>query len=92
MESVKTSFTQKVLDVVRAIPKGEMLSYASVAKRAGNERAARVVGSIMKKNYDPTVPCHRVVKSNGRIGNYNRGGEEAKKKLLEQERAETKEQ
>lgn len=39
----------------------------------------------MKNNYDPTVPCHRVIRSDGRAGEYNRGGEAAKRELLRKE-------
>lgn len=58
-----------------------------VAERAGYPGAARAVGTVMKRNYDPSVPCHRVVRSDGRIGAYNRGGEEAKRELLRAEGA-----
>lgn len=58
-----TAFTAKVLSVVSAIPKGRILSYQMVAGKAGRPNAARAVGSIMKRNYDPAVPCHRVVPS-----------------------------
>ena len=80
------TFTEKVLDIVRGIPKGKTLTYAEVALQAGNPGAVRVVGSIMKKNYDPTVPCHRVIRANGTVGEYNRGGSEAKARLLRFER------
>ena len=79
------TFTEKVFDVVRKIPKGSVLSYKQVAEKAGSPKAFRAVGSIMRKNYDPTVPCHRVIASNGKIGFYNRGGEEMKKKILRDE-------
>ncbi|MEK7644919.1 MAG: MGMT family protein [Patescibacteria group bacterium] len=58
-----SSFSKKVLKVVRAIPKGRILSYQMVARKAGKPNAARAVGSIMKRNYDPAIPCHRVVPS-----------------------------
>lgn len=80
------TFKERVLQVVREIPKGETLSYADVARRAGSPGAARAVGTIMKGNYDKTVPCHRVIRSDGKIGDYNRGGRERKLKLLEEER------
>ena len=67
------SFTEKVLDVVRAIPKGSVMTYKEVAIKAGNEKAVRAVGTILSKNYNPDIPCHRVIRSNGSIGNYNRG-------------------
>jgi len=41
----------------------------------------------MSKNYDPRVPCHRVVRSDGALGDYNRGGRDAKRALLEKEGA-----
>lgn len=76
------TFREKVLDIVRKIPKGSVLTYKEVAAHAGNPNASRAVGAYMRKNYDPTVPCHRVVHSNGTIGNYNRGGPDKKKALL----------
>ncbi len=79
---MSTSFTQKVLAVVRKIPKGKVMTYGEVAIRAGSRGAARAVGTIMKANYDPTVPCHRVICANGKVGEYNRGGEKKKRALL----------
>lgn len=84
----KTStFTNRVLDVVRKIPKGKTMNYKEVAWAAGNPGAARAVGTIMSHNYRKEVPCHRVVRSDGKIGNYNRGGRTAKAKLLKSEGA-----
>jgi O-6-methylguanine DNA methyltransferase len=87
------SFTQKVLKIVKGIPKGKVLTYGEVAERAGNPKAFRVVGSIMKGNYDPTIPCHRVVLKNSKlsgdniyVGDYNRGGSKAKIVLLQKEK------
>jgi O-6-methylguanine DNA methyltransferase len=74
-------FKEKVLEVVRHIPKGKMLSYKEVAEKAGSPKAYRRVGSIMKANYDPSVPCHRVIKSDGSLGQYNRGINSKYKKL-----------
>lgn len=67
------SFTENVLAVVKKIPKGKTLSYKQVAEKAGSKNAFRAVGSILKKNYRNDVPCHRVIKSNGETGEYNRG-------------------
>ncbi len=83
---IKT-FTEKVLDVVRKIPKGSVLTYKQVAERAGSPGASRAVGSIMKSNYLLDVPCHRVIKSDGSVGEYNRGGTKAKIALLKKEGA-----
>lgn len=79
------SFKEKVLEVVRKIPKGQVMSYKQVAKKAGSAGASRVVGSIMKANYDKNIPCHRVVRSDGKIGEYNRGGSAIKLVMLKKE-------
>jgi O-6-methylguanine DNA methyltransferase len=81
------TFTDRVRDIVRKIPHGKTMTYKEVAVKAGNPKAARVVGSIMKANYDPKIPCHRVIRSDGKIGNYNRGGAEVKRKILQEEGA-----
>jgi O-6-methylguanine DNA methyltransferase len=75
----RPSFTAKVHAVVAKIPKGSVLTYGEVARRAGNPRAARAVGNIMHNNPDTKkVPCHRVVRSDGTPGGYARG---TKKKI-----------
>jgi len=81
------TFTEKVLTVVRRIPKGKTLSYADVARKAGSPRACRAVGSIMANNFDPSMPCHRVIKSDGTVGSYNQGGPRVKWELLKKEGA-----
>ena len=78
------TFTDKVLNMVKKIPKGKVLSYAEIAKKAGSPGAYRAVGSILKKNYNKDIPCHRVIKSNGDCGQYNRGKEEKVRKLREE--------
>ena len=83
----KTNFAEKVGAIVRKIPKGKTMTYGEVAKRAGHAGAARAVGAIMKQNFDPAIPCHRVIRSDGNVGEYNRGGPEAKRKLLKKEGA-----
>jgi len=60
------------------------MSYAVVAKRAGSPKAFRAVGSLLKKNFDPAIPCHRVIKSDGSLGGYNRGVQEKIRKLNEE--------
>ena len=79
------TFKQKVLEVVSKIPKGKTLSYQQVAVSAGSPNAARAVGNILNKNYNPQIPCHRVIRSDGKIGGYNRGHQN-KIKLLKKER------
>lgn len=83
---VKT-FKQKVLGIVANIPKGKTMTYKQVAQRAGSAGAARAVGSVMKGNYDPKIPCHRVIRSDGRVGDYNRGGSTKKLAILRAEGA-----
>lgn len=83
----ETTFAERVRDIVRKIPKGKSMTYKGVAARAGNPKAARAVGTIMRTNYDPTIPCHRVVKSDGSVGSYNRGGAGRKHALLKEEGA-----
>ena len=75
------SFSKKVYSIVAKIPKGKTMTYKEVAVRAGSPRAFRAVGNILNKNYDPKIPCHRVVRSDGATGGYNRGSEEKKKRL-----------
>ncbi len=79
------SFREKVLRAVKRIPKGSTASYKEVAEAAGCPGAYRAVGTIMKHNTDPSVPCHRVIRSDGSLGGYNgiRGKKEA---LLREER------
>lgn len=84
---MRLSFSDKVKSVVRKIPKGSVLTYKEVAKRAGSSRAFRAVGNIMKMNLDRNVPCHRVIRSDSKVGNYNRGGPKAKLRLLRMENA-----
>ena len=81
------SFKEKVLHVVRKIPRGKTLSYKTVALRAGNPRAARVVGMIMARNDDISIPCHRVIRSDGKIGGYNGLRGSTKENLLREESA-----
>lgn len=81
----RRSFSERVYAIVASIPSGKTLTYKQVAARAGNSRAARAVGTLMSKNYDPAIPCHRVIRSDGKVGDYNRGGPSKKVELLLQE-------
>jgi len=80
------AFAEDVYAVVKAIPKGKTLTYKEVAARAGSPNAFRAVGNILNKNYDPSIPCHRVVRSDGNAGGYNRGAQK-KKEILKKEGA-----
>ena len=67
------------------IPRGKTMTYKQVAAKAGNPAAARAVGTLMSKNFNEKIPCHRVVRSDGTIGQYNRGGPSRKIELLLEE-------
>ena len=89
MKRKTNSFKDKVLRVVKNIPKGKTLSYKEVAKGAGSPNAFRAVGSIMKENKDKNIPCHRVIRSDGRVGKYN-GLKGVKSVILKNEKKQTK--
>ena len=74
-------FASRVLSVVRRIPPGRVATYGDVAALAGQPRAARAVGNIMRDCRRPDVPCHRVVAAGGRLGGYG-GSETLKRSLL----------
>ncbi len=78
-------FATKVYAVVAKIPKGKVMTYGQVAKKAGKPGAARAVGMFMAHNYNSKIPCHRVVRADGKLGNYNRGGESRKAEILREE-------
>ena len=63
------------------------MTYKQVAVKAGRPRAFRAVGNILNTNYNPAIPCHRVVRSDGGMGGYNRGGVKKKLEILKMERA-----
>ena len=78
-------FSERVYKIVARIPRGKTMTYKQVAARAGNKLAARAVGTLMAHNYDEKIPCHRVIRSDGKIGDYNRGGPSRKVELLLEE-------
>jgi methylated-DNA-[protein]-cysteine S-methyltransferase len=85
--SLSTGFRRAVLAQLREIEYGHTASYAAIAMAAGSPRAVRAVGSACATNPLPVVvPCHRVVRSDGTIGQYL-GGTDAKRALLRLESA-----
>jgi O-6-methylguanine DNA methyltransferase len=69
-----TPFQREVLDITAQIPPGEVRPYGWVAREIGNRGAVRAVGSALGRNPVPiAIPCHRVVKSDGAVGNYAYG-------------------
>lgn len=83
-KTISKTFTERVYDVVSLIPRGSVLTYKDVAILAGSPHACRAVGNILNKNYNPAIPCHRVIRSDGTLGGYNRG-ENKKNSRLKQE-------
>jgi len=81
------TFKDRVRAIVATIPKGKVLTYKQVALLAGSPNAARAVGNVMRTNHDPNIPCHRVIKSDGTPGGYNRGGPSQKEARLREEGA-----
>lgn len=68
------SFTGKIYAVLKQIPRGKVMTYQGLSKKAGFPRAARAAGNALHKNEHPiVVPCHRVVRSDGAIGGYALG-------------------
>jgi methylated-DNA-[protein]-cysteine S-methyltransferase len=94
------TFTQQVYDYVSQIPAGKVTTYGAIAVALGNPRAARAIGTILKRNplpfyrarrndiktrpHDKIVPCHRVVRADLKLGQYS-GGPQLKAKLLKKE-------
>ena len=85
-----TEFESRVYAALRKVPKGKVVTYADLAKAVACAGGARAVGNAMNKNpYAPEVPCHRVVRSDGRIGGFAHG-EKKKALMLESEGLEIK--
>jgi methylated-DNA-[protein]-cysteine S-methyltransferase len=75
-------FQASVLRLVSRVPKGKVTTYKELARALGRPRAYRAVANVLAKNPHPVkIPCHRVVRSNGKIGGY-RFGERKKAELL----------
>jgi len=64
-------FTNRVLKIVKRIPAGSFLTYRQVAKAAGSPKASRAVGNILAKNFNPTIPCHRIIRSDYLVGGFH---------------------
>ena len=80
-----TQFQLKVWSYLKKIPKGKLKTYAQVAKAIGKPKAVRAVANAIGKNpFPPKIPCHRVIRSDGKLGGYSaKGGIKTKKKLLQ---------
>lgn len=84
-----TPFQQKVWAALLTIPKGKTITYAALAKQVGKPKAVRAVANAVGANKMlVTIPCHRVVRSDGGLGGYSgKGGVKAKLALLKKEGA-----
>ena len=80
-------FSQDVLHAIQTIPYGMTITYRELAIRSGHSRAIRAVGSVCAKNPFPLlIPCHRIIRSDGKIGNYQ-AGTERKRFLVDMEKS-----
>lgn len=70
------SFKEQVFQKVKKISRGKVSTYKEVARAMKCPKAFRAVGNALNKNIDPTVPCHRVIKSDGNLGGYRSGPKE----------------
>jgi O-6-methylguanine DNA methyltransferase len=78
-----TEFERAVLLKAREIPRGEVRTYGWIAAQIGRPAAVRAVGTALRKNPVPVlIPCHRVVRSDGAVGDYALGGSQAKRAIL----------
>ena len=82
-----TQFQIKVWKYLKTIPKGKVKTYKQVAIGINKPKSARAVANACGKNpYSPKIPCHRVIRSDGKLGGFSGlGGIKAKKKLLKKE-------
>jgi methylated-DNA-[protein]-cysteine S-methyltransferase len=80
------TFTEKVYEITKKVPKGKTLTYKEVAIKIGHPKSARAVGTVLSKNFNIEIPCHRVIRSDGKMGGYNRGGVEKKEQILKKEK------
>jgi len=88
--SIYTENEKVILEKLKGIPFSEKISYIDLARISGFENGARFAGNVMAKNLFPIfIPCHRVIRSNGNIGNYS-AGKAIKRFLLNHELAVSK--
>jgi O-6-methylguanine DNA methyltransferase len=86
-----SEFSERVYEIVAKIPKGSTMTYKELAAAAGRPKAWRAVGNVLNKNPKPgtedgCVPCHRVIRSDRKLGGYALGSSK-KKQLLRDEGA-----
>ena len=79
--TMSTEFQRQVWDACKKISTGSVSTYSEIAKAIRNPGASRAVGNALNKNTSASVPCHRVVCSDGKIGGYARGSVAKEAKL-----------
>ena len=84
---IGTKFQKLVWNEIAKIPKGKVITYQDLAFKINQPRSVRAVASACGKNpFAPEIPCHRVVRKDGRLGGYSaKGGINKKKQMLENE-------
>lgn len=82
-----TTFQKKVWKALQSIPKGKTLTYKELAKKIGKPDAVRAVANAVGANpCAPEIPCHRIIRTDGKLGGYSgKGGVKTKLKLLQKE-------
>ena len=85
---IGTKFQKKVWNYIKKIPKGNVKTYKEIAIAIKIPKSARAVANACAKNpYAPIIPCHRVVRSDGKLGGYSgKGGIKEKLRLLRSEK------
>ncbi len=80
-------FSNKILTICQKIKYGQTTTYKELAKKAGYPDSSRAVGNVLAKNPIPLIiPCHRIIRSDGKLGGFTApGGTNLKKRLLEHE-------
>ncbi len=66
-------FAQMVYEACAGIPRGKVTTYSEIARAIGKPGASRAVGNALNRNRSPSVPCHRVVRSDGAVGGFAHG-------------------
>ena len=80
-----TEFEKEVYKITAKIPRGKVSTYGQIAEILGNKFYSRAVGNALNKNpFAPIIPCHRVIKSDGKIGGFARGSSEKEIRLIKE--------
>ncbi len=83
-ESIGSTFDRRVWELTARIPAGRVATYAAIARAMGTKGYRAVGGALNRNPHAPTIPCHRVVGSDGRLTGYA-GGVDAKRRMLADE-------